>query len=142
MAGKFNFKVINTQKDSIFTDLFTRRMFTDVKLVSIEGNSIDAHKVILSNYSDILRRKFIQDASRILMIEQSIDFQNLELIIAYIYNGEVSVEMKHLNTFLSAARTFGIKGIIKEHTSNGIEKSLFEGQGEQTDDIKCQTQNY
>ena len=110
MAGNFIFKVKNTQNDSILYDLFSTKLFTDVKLVSSDGKSIDAHKVILSNYSDIFRRKFIQDKNSEVLIKQSIDFKNLELIIAYIYTGQVSVEMKHLSNFLTTAQSFGIKG--------------------------------
>ena len=126
MAGYFNFKADHQNKNLIINDLFLRKLFPDVTLAFDDGNTIEAHKIILSNYSDLFRGRFEKDVSARLVLKQNIKFKNIKLLIDYIYSGEVSVEMKNLNDFMSTAQRLGIKGIRKGFDSSAVNQSIFE----------------
>ena len=53
-----------------------------------------------------------------------ITYNNLASILDFIYNGEVNVAQKDLNSFLAIAEELQIKGLIKDRNTNSIKNPL------------------
>jgi len=77
-----------------------------------EGQSLQAHKVVLSACSpyleDLLSKHY--DKHPILLLKD-VRFEELKAMMDYMYRGEVNVAQDKLNTFLRAAESLQIKGL-------------------------------
>lgn len=77
-----------------------------------EGQSLQAHKVVLSACSpyleDLLTKHY--DKHPILILKD-VRFEELKAMVDYMYRGEVNIARDKLNTFLRAAESLQIKGL-------------------------------
>jgi len=107
-----------TNISSAFRELREDRDFFDVSLVCDE-DQISAHKVILGSCSpffrDVLRRNPHQHP---LLYLKNIRFSDLESVLSFMYQGEVSVAQEQLNSFLSVAEELQVKGLTQNRTEN------------------------
>lgn len=80
--------------------------------LAAEGQSLQAHKVVLSACSpyleDLLSKHY--DKHPILLLKD-VKFEELKSMMDYMYRGEVNVAQDKLNTFLRAAESLQIKGL-------------------------------
>jgi len=80
--------------------------------LAAEGQSLQAHKVVLSACSpyleDLLSKHY--DKHPILLLKD-VKFEELKAMMDYMYRGEVNVAQDKLNTFLKAANSLQIKGL-------------------------------
>ncbi|KAE8747887.1 hypothetical protein FOCC_FOCC005500 [Frankliniella occidentalis] len=96
---------------SVFESLQERGCMVDCTLAA-EGQSLQAHKVVLSACSpyleDLLSKHY--DKHPILLLKD-VKFEELKAMMDYMYRGEVNVAQDKLNTFLRAAESLQIKGL-------------------------------
>ena len=112
---------------SAFKDLRTENDFFDVTLACSDSalKTLQAHKVILSACSNVFKDIFrkqsnAQNLSTPYIYMRGITYNNLASILDFIYNGEVNVAQKVLNSFLAIAEELQIKGLIKDRSTNSI----------------------
>ena len=101
-----------------FSSLRDEDEFLDVTLACDEDRHIQAHKVIISACSPFFKSMLLKQRSAqhpVLIMPDSVRFEDLISMIDFMYHGEVSVPSDELNTFLSAAKQFKIKGLAEEN---------------------------
>ncbi|XP_034249675.1 sex determination protein fruitless-like isoform X2 [Thrips palmi] len=101
---------------SVFDSLQERGCMVDCTL-GAEGQSLQAHKVVLSACSpyleDLLTKHY--DKHPILILKD-VRFDELKAMVDYMYRGEVNVAHDKLNAFLRAAESLQIKGLTDSGT--------------------------
>jgi len=112
-----------TNINEAFRDLREQKEFFDVTLVC-ENEQIHAHKVILSACSsffrNMLRRNLHQHP---LVYLKGVKFSDLQSVLNFMYQGEVSVAQEELNSFLAVAEDLMVKGL----TQNQSEREATQG---------------
>jgi len=109
---------------SSFTKLRQKSEFFDVTLSCDHGKSeIQAHKVILAACSPFFHRVLARNPHQNPLIYlKGVDYENLEAVINFMYQGEVNVAQEDLNGFLGVAQELAVKGLTdgnKNSNSNG-----------------------
>merc|ERR1719357_934493 len=85
--------------------------FSDVTL-ACDDEQIQAHKLILSTSSPLLRTLFHRyNHPNPLVLLRGIRTKDMEAVVDFIYQGEVDVSQENLQGFLSLARDLQIKGL-------------------------------
>merc|ERR1712203_335924 len=80
--------------------------------------AVDAHKVVISAYSPILKSILLHDKRpNIFIYLQDMNIKILSSLLDFMYQGEVSVLQDDLKYFLRAAEKLRIKGIIGDDNS-------------------------
>ena len=120
-----------------FADLYESHEFTDVTLVSEEGQSIKAHKLIISASSRVLS-KLIENRE-IFFIDVKHLF--LKLILQYIYTGQCEVDQSYLDTFLVTAKQFDIVG-LSSYNGKDSTKEVVEDQYEKIEKSSTRKVSY
>lgn len=113
-----------------FRELREEKDFLDVTLVC-ENEQVQAHKVILSACSsffrNILRRNIHQHP---LVYLKGIKFSDLQSVLNFMYQGEVSVAQDELNSFLAVAEDLKVKGLTQNQSENRkMVNKVFEPKG-------------
>jgi len=94
-----------------FQDLRQEKEFFDVTLACKDGQ-LEAHKVILSSCStffrDILKRN---PHVHPLLYMKDVKLSHLQAVMDFMYQGNVNVDQKELDTFLALARELKVKGL-------------------------------
>ena len=99
-----------------FESLRACSQFCDVTLLSEDGASFPAHKVILSSQSHKLRTILAQfPASPFCLYLAGVAGRDLASLLAFIYSGEVRLSQADLPSFLSAAETLQVSGLLEQH---------------------------
>jgi len=115
---------------SAFKSLQEEDNFCDVT-ISSEGNSMKAHKVILSACSSYFKQllKNINQWQHPVLVFNHIPFQDLRSILNFVYQGQVNIVQDNLQSFLKTAEVFRIKGLTEESCvatdlsdKNGVER--------------------
>merc|ERR1719309_1330109 len=125
LFSKITLKRDNNSEDcKIFLkQLYHDPVFSDVTLVSDDGNSLQAHKSILSSSSPYFLELFKDENnsnSNTLILPMKIT-----PLLEVIYLGETTIEMEDVNDFLHDADQLKITGLsvpVKEKQEKGIEK--------------------
>merc|ERR1719430_2618661 len=87
-----------------------QRLF-DVTLVTDDGQTIQAHKIILSAGSKFFSDIFLKSNQTNLVIYlKGINSVQLENILDFIYTGEASIEQEELKKFLETGKELQVKG--------------------------------
>ena len=101
-------------------NLLDDKEFTDVTLVCDDNRQIGAHKAILSacspSFKNILKNNPHQHP---LIYLRGVQYQDLQSLVSFIYQGRTEVSQENLNRFLFLASEFQLEGI-------GDTKSSFE----------------
>ena len=96
----------------IFKHLQKEKEFCDVTLVCEDNQQFEAHKVILSASSSLLRDLLKSTKhSHPLLYMWGVKTRDLANVIDFIYNGQVEIYQSDLNEFLLVARQFQLIGI-------------------------------
>jgi len=107
-----------TNISDAFRELRKDKDFFDVTL-ACENEQIQAHKVILSACSsffrNILRRNVHQHP---LVYLKGVKFGDLQSVLNFMYQGEVSVAQEELNSFLAVAEDLKVKGLTQDHSES------------------------
>jgi len=95
----------------IFNKVLNSMDFVDCTL-SCEGQSIKAHKIILSACSPYFHSLFLDNPCKHpIVILRDVKYLDLQCIVEYIYKGEVSIDREQLSEFLRTAQALQIKGL-------------------------------
>ncbi|CAG2063067.1 unnamed protein product, partial [Timema podura] len=109
------------QLSEAFRTLLNRELLVDVTL-ACEGRSLRAHRAILSACSNYFQDLFEENThSHPIVILKDVTFEELESLIHFMYNGEVTVKNECLPGFLRTAETLQIRGL-----TTGMPKCLRE----------------
>ena len=102
----------------------TNKEFSDVTLASGDGQQVEAHRVVLSVCSPVLRDILMKiPHSHPLLYMKGINMEDLQLILKFLYFGEVMVVQKNLEHFLECANELKIAGLTTNlGDSEGLEK--------------------
>ena len=96
----------------IFKCLQKEKEFCDVTLVCEDNQQFEAHKVILSASSSLLRDLLKStNHSYPLLYMWGVKTRDLANVVDFIYNGQVEIYQSDLNEFLLVARQFQLIGI-------------------------------
>ena len=104
-----------------FAKLRNEKTFFDVTLVSNDQKQISAHKLILSACSDTFRTIFSNNfTSNLVLYLDGLDSTEVNLMLDYIYQGEVNVYQERLDRFIQIAEKFKLDGLLSSTTGNQI----------------------
>ena len=113
-SDKFCLRLGDFQENikGIFKDLQKEKEFCDVTLVCEDNQQFEAHKVILSASSSLLRDLLKStNHSHPLLYMWGVKTRDLANVVDFIYNGQVEIYQSDLNEFLLVARQFQLIGI-------------------------------
>ena len=128
MGEKFSLKwndyLVNVTKK--FSLLRNEEEFSDVTLVSSDKRQVSAHKVVLSSCSDYFKTilKASNKSKDIILCLENINHDELNNMLDYVYNGEVSIEQNQLDSFLMIAQRFQLEGMISEPEAEDSHSSV------------------
>ena len=98
-----------------FENLRDDKNFTDVTLVSEDGEHLEAHKVILAA-SSLFFKKILESSYKHphpLLFMRGLDSANLTALVDFLYFGEVKVHQENLDSFMTVAGELQIKGLME-----------------------------
>jgi len=102
-----------------FQDMRHGEELCDVTLVCDDGKQLDAHKVILSACSSIFRQMLSKSKHpHPLVFMAGVKSKDLEDVLDFLYNGEVSLDQENLVGFLSVAQRLKIKGLTNVQSTD------------------------
>ena len=87
----------------------------DVTLVGSDQKQLSAHRLVLSACSDFFKTIFHSNThSHPLLYLDGVDQAEINLMLDYIYQGEVQIYQEHLDRFLDVAKKFKLEGLMAE----------------------------
>ena len=114
--------------------------FYDVTLISEDAKKIEGHKLVLSACSSFFKKVFADNRhSHPLLYLGGVNSVELELIVDYIYCGEVKVPQENLEKFLCAAEKFQLEGLNDlsgEDVNNAFNEKINSGSNDIKKDFK------
>ena len=106
----------NDFKDNVKTAFGSLRDdsdFTDVTLVSEDGQKLEVHKVILAVSSPVFKNILAKNKhAHSLIYMRRVKFEDLVAIIDFLYCGEANVYQENLDSFLAMAEELQLKGLM------------------------------
>ena len=100
--------------EKAFRDLGSSGDFSDVTLAGADGKFVEAHKVILSSCSPVLKSILMKIShSHPLLYMKGMNTEDISLLLKFIYTGEVTLEKESLERFLETADELQIAGLTK-----------------------------
>ena len=91
--------------------------FTDVTLASSDGQTVGAHKVVLSSCSPVLKLMLGKNSHPSpLLYLRGVKLSQLKTLLTFCYLGQAEVLQTDLEEFLEVARDLDIKGLSQEDT--------------------------
>lgn len=114
-----------------FSKLLKSESMTDVTLICSGGQTIRAHRVILSTFSPYFRAIFESQpfannpCQYPVIVIKDLGLSELRAIVEFIYRGEVSVPREKLSAVLQAAKELEVNGLTDfkfdgQHGSGGL----------------------
>ena len=99
-----------------FSQLWERRDFSDVTLVSRDKRQVKAHRIVLSSssnfFKDILSTK--DHHFNPLLYLKDLLHEHLDVLLKFIYQGKVEVKTEMLGQFLDLGRLLQVRSTTKE----------------------------
>ena len=127
MSEKFNLQWSDFQENilSSISNLRQDTLLQDVTLVGNDLIQVQAHKFVLSACSNLFKTIFRNNTSQNLVLYlDSLDSVEINLVIDYIYKGEVQVRHDHLDNFLALTSRLEIQGLSVNPENNQKPKVL------------------
>ena len=107
-------------------ELYQEKYFSDVTLLSEDLIAVEAHRMVLSAASPVLRNVLrINPTVRTQLFLKGIKHQQLDSILKFIYYGEVQVPSREISSFLKAGRELEItelSNIVQKPEANKSEE--------------------
>ena len=113
-SDKFNLKWNDFQQNvtNTFTKLRSQSRLFDVTLVSNDHKQIQAHKLVLSACSEFFSEIFNKNEHpNPLLYLGNVGSEDLNLVLDYIYQGEVQIYQENLDRFLNIAANLKLEGL-------------------------------
>ena len=127
-----------------FSTLRKEQNFFDITLLSDDGETVSAHKVVLSASSEFFKSVLrIADHSKPMIYLNGVDCKVLNHILDYIYEGEVQLYQEDLDSFLDVAQKLKIHGLIEgqEEKESSIQDNVKE-QDENVEELEDTHSSY
>ena len=95
-----------------FYDLKEDKDFTDLTLVCAEHQLVEVHKVVVASSSNFFRKvlKNIKHNHPLVYLK-GIKIADMEALLSFMYQGQVSLAEENLNSFLVLAEELEVKGL-------------------------------
>lgn len=111
--------------ESCMVDMF-KQMLEDKEMLDVtiacEGESLDAHKLVLSACSDFFKKLFKNNPCRHpIVILKDVRFEDLQSLVHFMYHGSVTVLNEQLPSLLKTAETLQIKQLAEMTTRPAYE---------------------
>ena len=119
MTEKFNLQwnEFTDNLSSVFKDLRSQDDFSDITLISEEGDFHSAHKVLLSASSTFFKSILTKmKAGNNYLYLKGVSRSDMSLILDFIYKGEANVYQEHLDSFMGTANLLQLKGMSDDKT--------------------------
>ena len=99
-----------------FSQLWERRDFSDVTLVSGDKRQVKAHRIVLSSSSNFFRDILSTNSHHPnpLLYLKDILHEHLDVLLKFIYKGEVEVKTEMLEQFLDLGRLLQVEGLVQD----------------------------
>ncbi|KAK3923431.1 Longitudinals lacking protein-like [Frankliniella fusca] len=119
---------------SVFTTLLNSESLVDVTL-GAEGKHVQAHKVVLSACSSYFQTLFtLNPCQHPIVILKDVKYDDLKVIVDFMYYGEVNVSQEQLPAILKTAEMLKVKGLAEmpeqNHVSLSKSRSLSSDKGD------------
>ena len=104
-----------------FYDLKEDKDFTDMTLVCAEYQQVEVHKVVMAASSNFFKKvlKNIKHSHPLVYLK-GVKIVDMEALLSFMYQGEVSLAEENLNSFLALAEELEVKGLTcSKNTSVG-----------------------
>jgi len=103
---------------SSFSELKDDKDFFDVTL-ACDNNQLQAHKVILSACSPFFKSVLKKNPHQHpLLYLKGVKYEEILLVLNFMYHGEVNVAQDELNSFLSVAEDLQVKGLSQTNSKD------------------------
>ncbi|XP_075159992.1 bric a brac 2 isoform X2 [Haematobia irritans] len=104
---------------NVFDELLQNESFVDVTL-ACEGQSIKAHKMILSACSPYFQALFYDNpCQHPIVIMRDVRWQELKALMEFMYKGEINVSQDQINPLLKVAEMLKIRGLAEVSSTSG-----------------------
>ena len=103
-----------------FYDLKEDKDFTDLTLVCAEHHQVEVHKVVVASSSNFFRKVLKNiNHSHPLVYLKGTKIADMEALLSFMYQGQVSLAEENLNSFLALAEELEVKGLTCGKNSSG-----------------------
>ena len=116
-SEKFCLKWKHFQKNlsTSFGSLRENDDFTDVTLVCVDGQQVEAHKVILAAYSPFFQNILKTNKHpHPLIYMKGVKAEDLVAVIDFMYFGEAMIHQEDMDNFWALAQELNIKGLASD----------------------------
>ena len=114
-------------------DIFRNKEFTDVTLATNDDKQVEAHRIILSSASLFFRRITNTNPKRDIVIYlPNLNFDELQVLLEYIYIGQIEIEEDFLIKFIDIAKNFELPGFEDENILHEVslsQEKAYKGDG-------------
>ena len=109
---------------SAFEDLRNLGEYSDVTLVTGDGEAVEAHKVVLAASSPVFQNILRQTKqhSHPMIFFKSVKSVDLLAILDFVYKGEANVLSEYLESFFAIAEELELKGLTGQQRSEPLKK--------------------
>ena len=98
-----SWRTFSSHLAEVSRELYQEKYFSDVTLLSEDLIAVEAHRMVLSAASPVLRNVLrINPTVRTQLFLKGIKHQQLDSVLKFIYHGEVQVPSREINNFLKA----------------------------------------
>ena len=103
-----------------FYDLKENKDFTDLTLVCAEHQQVEVHKVVMAASSNFFKKvlKHIKHSHPLVYLK-GIKIADMEALLSYMYQGQVSLAEENLNSFLILAEELEVRGLTCGTNTSG-----------------------
>ena len=128
MSDKFSLKWndYHSRVYKSFRSLREEEYLQDVTLVTDDNNQMHAHKLVLSACSEYFKGIFKNNnklANPILCLS-GVHYEDLKIILDYMYNGEIHILQEHLDGFLEIAQRLRLEGLKESNSDDDLQNEL------------------
>jgi len=126
-----------------FSQLRQQTGLFDVTLVSRDQKQVSAHRLVLSACSEFFKTIFHSNThSHPLLYLDGVDHGEINLMLDYIYQGEVQIYQEYLDRFLNIANKFKLDGLLatEENTMDMKSSESMEGINQGLSEYKTEEQ--
>ena len=123
-----------------FAILRTETQLFDVTLVGQDQRKVPAHRLVLSACSDFFKSIFYSNThSHPMLYLDGVDSDEINLMLDYIYKGEVKIMQDHLEKFLEVANKFKLDGLLGSNKDKSESENV--NQEEKAEELIQETQD-
>ena len=122
-----NWKTHEAHIKKTFQNLLNEHVFSDVTLVCDDQTQLQAHKIVLSACSPVLKKILLNNPHQHPLIYlRGVKQQEMQAILQFMYLGEANIFQGRINQFMIIAKEFELKEVSKECLDEEEESDSFD----------------